>query len=127
MRRGVWVVYIPQRTFWNRGVAPTMQRRVSFCDRTRKIFKATEKRGGLESWQEDPWFTRFRSHIYSARPYRKVRSGSELFDTMARCDQGVGEGADIYFISTAAWGEDSDSQAEDEDLDDSQSQGWRGG
>ena len=78
-------------------------------------------------WKEEACHARQRTNLQSRKHKRELYYERLRRDAVVRCAQSFREGENIYFLSETDGREDSDGQAEDQDIDDPQSKGWRSG
>ena len=78
-------------------------------------------------WEEKTSHPRQRNNLPSKSHKRELYYERLRENALVRSAESVGEGENIYIFCSQDGGEDSDGQAEDQDIDDSQSKGWRGG
>jgi hypothetical protein len=82
---------------------------------------------GYQSWQEKPRGVGPRANLHARRYTTESKSPDIQPEQVARSDQGQREGADLHYFCAADGRVYLIGQAEDPDIDDTQSQRWRGG
>ena len=97
------------------------------AEELKKFSKNTERKCYYQIWAQNPRIIRPRTILYPRRLDRTVRTGCDGGDAVDVCPESVGQGGRLYYVGTAAGGEITIWQTEDPDIDDSQSQRWRGG
>ena len=108
-------------------MAETMQGPRLVSGGTEEVLQDTERKCYYQIWAQNPRIIRPRTILYPRRLDRTVRAGCDGGDAVDVCPESVGQGGRLYYVGTAAGGEITIWQTEDPDIDDSQSQRWRGG
>ena len=107
-----------------------MQKSKSKCKTMDRVFKENKKRNHRSWRQEKNRTTKSRQHIFTRR-FIKERHRAPFKpkqrDDVVRCDLHDGEPTHLYYFGTEKRGIYINKETEDSDIDNSQSQGWRGG
>ena len=104
-----------------------MQRFDYYSDGTEDVIYVIEIGHRDQIWKEEVSHPRQRNALRSRRHKRELYYQRLEAEAMARSAEGSGEGENIYQFGSPHGGEDLDGQAEDQDIDNPQSKGWRGG
>lgn len=104
-----------------------MQKPKLVCIRTEELCEDIEPEYYIQVWEKNPILPRSRTNLYSKRYYRELLFERLTRDTVAESLESFGARDSVYNVSEETRGEDSNGESEDSDIDDSQSQRWRGG
>ena len=78
-------------------------------------------------WKEELSHPRQRNALRSRRRKRELHYERLEREALARSIESGGAGENIHYFCSTDGGKDPDGQAEDQDINDTQSKGWRGG
>ena len=104
-----------------------MQKPKLVYSRTEELCEDLEPEYYFQSWKEVTVIPRCRTNLYSKRHHRELQFERITQDSVAESLESIGSGSGIHNVSEETRREDSDRDSEDSDIDNSQSQRWRGG
>ena len=104
-----------------------MQEQTAVRIGTEELIDTVKLNHHYQSWQEKPCKPKPRSNLYAHRYTEPVRVERDSTDAVARSPESIGQGADLHYFCTSDGRVYLIGQAEDSDIDDTQSQRWRGG
>jgi hypothetical protein len=95
--------------------------------RTEEFCETIEPEYYHEIWEKKILPFRSRTNLYSKRHYREMQFDRITRDSVAECVESIGSRDGLYNVSEETRGENTDGDSEDSDIDNTQSQRWRGG